>query len=171
MFYEAIRTRFYRFVFNLLFSIVIVALLVVICASYYQTCLCKARVISFSGMIVCPKMSVMMHLAHHGVFPKDVQQALTSTPCFSDQNVPIYGKVLRNEIRNGAITVHFDNMHEKVLNGKKITLRPAIPIHDPMGPVCWVTTKRNSFDGLDVQGIDQTDIPSGYLPVDLGFKP
>ncbi len=170
MIFEIIKTKSYQYILNLLFSMGIIAILIVICFSYYEKNIYKAKLTGISGIFSSQKTDVMLHLAHNGVFPEDEEQILLSNPDLKDQSKGSYGKPIKNYIRNGAITFHFESNSQGKLNGKKITLRPAIPVDDPMGPVCWVTTKQNTIKGWQIQGVDESNILSEYLPRELTLK-
>ena len=171
MFFKSIKTHLYRHILNLLFSIAIIILVVVFSADYYERSILKARLNSFTGEFFYPKLNVAIYLAHNGVFPESISQVSNAIPWVTIED-RIWGKTtVRSDIKNGAITFQFEHNVEKSLKGKKITLRPATPINDPMGPVCWVTNKQTTVEGWHLQGVDLTDIPSEYLSTELTLKP
>ena len=47
--------------------------------------------------------------------------------------------------------------------GKTITMRPAVPSSDPLGPVIWVCGDRDPSSGWTVHGVDRTDVDKSFI--------
>jgi hypothetical protein len=70
------------------------------------------------------------------------------------------------QIINGAIDISIkSNSYDLDLNGETLTVRPAVPIGNPTGPVRWITGKNDDIPGWQVIGQDHTTLyDNGILP-------
>ena len=96
-----------------------------------------------------------------GKFPLDNKSA----------GLPDSDKIVGNFVKDvavsaGAITITFGNNASKALDGKKVTLRPAIVPDQPIVPIAWLCHKVAVPKGMEVRGNDETDIPENWLPVE-----
>jgi type IV pilus assembly protein PilA len=85
--------------------------------------------------------------------------------------VPAQEKIIGNLVRqvkvqDGAVTITFGNNASKVLEGKKLTLRPAIVPKEPTVAIAWLCHALPTPKGMEAQGRDETDIPEKYLPLE-----
>lgn len=79
----------------------------------------------------------------------------------------IVGSLVREiRVEGGAITITFGNNASKLLDGKKVTIRPAIVPKEPMVPVAWLCHTLPVPKNMEAQGNDQTDVPEKYLPLE-----
>ena len=69
-------------------------------------------------------------------------------------------------VDKGAITVTFGNNASKVLAGKKLTLRPAVVVDQPIVPIAWLCHAAGLPKGMEARGRDETDLPPEMLPVE-----
>ena len=74
-------------------------------------------------------------------------------------------------VRDGAITIVLGNNANRALHGRKITLRPAIVPDEPIVPIAWLCHKINVPKGMEVRGVDQTDLAPDTLPVECREGP
>ncbi len=85
--------------------------------------------------------------------------------------IPPREKIVGNLVKDvnveaGAITVTFGNNAAKGLDGKRVTLRPAVVVDQPKVPIAWLCHDLPVPQGMEVRGKDLTDVPPNYLPVD-----
>jgi type IV pilus assembly protein PilA len=106
---------------------------------------------------------------------KGVQAAYAAAGEFPNNNaaagIPPSHKIVGNMIRevkvdDGAITLTFGNNASKVLEGKHLTLRPAVVAGEPMVPIAWVCHGAPPPKGMEVRGKNETDIALANLPVE-----
>ena len=106
---------------------------------------------------------------------KGVQAAYSIGGEFPNNNaaagIPASHKIVGNMIKDvkvsdGAITLTFGNNASKVLEGKHLTLRPAVVDGEPMVPIAWVCHGAPPPKGMEVRGKNDTDIPLNNLPVE-----
>jgi len=84
--------------------------------------------------------------------------------------LPAADKIVNNyvsaiTVQDGAIHVTFGNRVNKSLNGKILTLRPAVVADTPAVPVAWVCGNATVPDKMTVKGLNKTDVPPLYLPL------
>ncbi|MFN0161728.1 MAG: pilin [Burkholderiales bacterium] len=68
-------------------------------------------------------------------------------------------------VRDGAIMITFGNNAARTLNGKTLTLRPAVVEKYPEVPVAWVCGFAAVPDKMAVMGENRTTVPRGFLPL------
>lgn len=145
-------SRYYRMI-DVMISIMVVSLLVSIAMPIYQKYKSKAVLITFTGHR--DKMA-MSHVYHSltGAWPKD-KSDLESL--LSDLNIPWKIKdafIADIQVEDGS--VHFT--YKMDLKGKTLTLRPAVPASDPLGPVIWVAGDIKNREGWSVAGKDKSTV-------------
>jgi len=84
--------------------------------------------------------------------------------------LPAADKIVNNVVKSvtveaGAIHIVFGNRANGALQGKTLTLRPAVVEDAPVVPVAWVCGHATGPDKMKVLGTDRTDIPKAYLPI------
>jgi len=94
------------------------------------------------------------------ILPKDNQEA----------GLPAAEKIVSNfassvEIQEGAIHLTFGNKAHKVLQGKVITLRPAVIEESNIVPVEWVCGNANPPEKMVAKGENKTNVPEEFLPM------
>jgi len=68
-------------------------------------------------------------------------------------------------VEGGAIHLVFGNHANGVLQGKTLTLRPAVVADAPVVPVAWLCGHAAAVDKMTAMGADRTDIAAKYLPL------
>ena len=66
----------------------------------------------------------------------------------------------------GAVTLTFGNNAASALQGKRVTVRPAVVADQPVVPIAWLCHAVPVPKGMEVRGKDETDIPPAFLPVE-----
>lgn len=107
------------------------------------------------------KKGVQAYYTLSGEMPKNNEAA----------GVPDQYKIVGNMVKgvkvdDGAITLTFGNNASRALENKMVTLRPAVVPGEPMVPIAWVCAKVAAPGGMDVKGMDLTDIKMSWLPVE-----
>jgi type IV pilus assembly protein PilA len=86
--------------------------------------------------------------------------------------IPPSEKIVGNMVKDvnvdaGAITLTFGNNASKAIEGKHVTLRPAVMPDQPMVPIAWVCHEVPVPGGMELKGgRNLTDIPANHLPVE-----
>jgi len=84
--------------------------------------------------------------------------------------LPVAEKIVSNHVKSltiegGAIHLTFGNQATAAINGKTLTLRPAIVEDAPVVPVAWVCGNARPPDQMTVQGTNRTDVERNFLPL------
>ncbi len=96
--------------------------------------------------------------------------AHTMLPDNGSAGLPVPDKVVSNfvsalAIQDGAINITFGNRVNALIKDKTLTLRPAVVDDAPIVPVTWVCGNAGAPDKMTVKGINKTDIPANFLPL------
>lgn len=68
-------------------------------------------------------------------------------------------------VEAGAVHITFGNRANGALQGKTLTLRPAIVEDAPVVPVAWVCGNANAPERMTTQGRNRTDVAANFLPL------
>jgi type IV pilus assembly protein PilA len=84
--------------------------------------------------------------------------------------LPAADKIVSNVVKSvtvegGAIHILFGNRANGALQGKTLTLRPAVVEDAPVVPVAWVCAFANAPEPMRAFGANRTDIDRRHLPV------
>lgn len=111
---------------------------------------------------------------------KGVQAVWSATGELPNNNaaagIPPRHKIVGNLVKDvnvsdGAITLTFGNNAAKALEGKRLTLRPAVMAGEPMVPIAWVCHNLPAPKGMEIRGANETDIASNHLPIECRGAP
>jgi type IV pilus assembly protein PilA len=69
-------------------------------------------------------------------------------------------------VHDGAVTLTLGNQASKQLQGKKVTLRPAVVADQKVVPISWLCHAFPAPQGMEVHGKDETDVQPQWLPVE-----
>jgi type IV pilus assembly protein PilA len=85
----------------------------------------------------------------------------------------IVGTLVKDvSIDGGAITLTYGNNASKALEGKRLTLRPAVIPDQLVVPIAWICNNVAVPKGMEVRGRNDTDIQASWLPVECrGAEP
>ena len=83
--------------------------------------------------------------------------------------LPAADKIVNNHIssvrlENGALHVTFGNRANGIINGKILSIRPAVVVDAPVVPVSWVCGYAETPGKMTVAGENRTNIPANFLP-------
>jgi len=73
--------------------------------------------------------------------------------------------VQRVAVESGAVHLQFGNAANAALKGRTLTWRPAVVPEAPVVPVAWVCGRANAPDKMTLKGLDKTDLPDRFLPM------
>lgn len=126
---------------------------------------------SFQSRIIRQQIETALPLADIAKYPIAAAWA-TAKPFPADNEaagLPVPDKIVNNYIsalvvQDGAIHITFGNQAHKTINGKILTLRPAVVLDAPVVPVTWVCGYAGAPEKMTAMGNNLTDIPSGFLP-------
>jgi len=107
------------------------------------------------------KAGVQAAWAVAGVMPADNKAA----------GIPAREKIVGSfvtdvNVDQGAITLTFGNNASKAIEGKRLTLCPAVVPDEPTVPIAWLCHAIGVPKGMEVRGRDETDVPPEWLPVE-----
>lgn len=138
-------------------------------------------VIAILALIALPSLqgkyireNVVEALALAKIAKDPVAMAWAITKSVPDDNtsagLPAPDKIVNNAVKSvrieaGAIHIVFGNRANGALQGKTLTLRPAVVEDAPIVPVAWVCGHAKAPDKMKALGADKTDIPAAHLPV------
>ncbi len=85
-------------------------------------------------------------------------------------DLPPADRIVNNVVRSvtvegGAVHIVFGNRANGALQGKTLTLRPAVVADAPVVPVAWVCAFAPVPDRMTAAGANRTDIPREHLPI------
>lgn len=142
-----------------LFSVLIIAILTSIASSIYLKFTDKARVLTFVGELQNYNSMFVYH-ALHGVWPENdkVLREYEKKSGYFYEKFSWEGVAFQDiTMANGAM--HF--LYSKELEGKTLTVRPAIPEKYPEGPVILISTRERS--GWVIFGEDKTTVEDDII--------
>lgn len=90
--------------------------------------------------------------------------------------LPVADKIVSNlvislTVEAGAIHVTFGNRASAAIQGKTLTLRPAVVQDAPVVPVAWVCGHALAVDKMTAMGTDRTDVAVRFLPLNCRAAP
>ena len=126
---------------------------------------------SFQDQIVRDQITTALPLAD--VAKKPVAESWTAVQALPANNaaagLPTDDRIVSNHVssvlvHNGALHVTFGNRANGVINGKVLTLRPAVVKDAPVVPVAWVCGYAEAPAKMTLIGENRTNIPPRFLP-------
>jgi type IV pilus assembly protein PilA len=139
--------------------VAIIAILGAIAIPSYLTKIVRAQVENAMPLADIAKQPIALSWQTHQTFPADNTAA----------GLPAADRIVNNyvsavTVQDGAIHITFGNHASAVLNGKKLTLRPAVVEDAPVVPVTWVCARASAPNNMTIKGIDRTTVDLQYLP-------
>ena len=94
----------------------------------------------------------------------------------AEAGLPSSDKIVSNlvsslSVESGAIQVTFGNRASVAINGKTLTLRPAVVEDAPVVPVAWVCGRATAPNQMTVRGLDKTSVAPNFLPLNCRATP
>jgi type IV pilus assembly protein PilA len=128
---------------------------------------------SYLDRIVRAQVEASLPLAD--IAKKPVAEAWKTLLAFPDDNaaalLPVADKIVNNHVSSltvdhGAIHLMFGNRANGSIQGKILTMRPAVVEDAPVVPVAWVCGHAEAPGKMTVIGTNRTSIPEMYLPLE-----
>ncbi|MDO8597704.1 MAG: pilin [Sulfuricaulis sp.] len=126
---------------------------------------------SFQDQMVRDQINAALPLADIAKAPIAAAWAVAQSfpPDNAGAGLPAADKIVNNyissvSVKDGAIHITFGNRANGLINGKILTIRPAVVEDAPVVPVAWVCGTAEGPNKMTVKGENNTNIPTGYLP-------
>ena len=144
---------------ELMVVVAIVAILALIAMPSYQGKLILDQIVEGSALANLAKAPISAHWSASKSLPPDNASI----------GLPVADKIVHTLVRavmvqDGVIHITFGNRANGLLDGKTLSLRPAVVDDAPIVPVAWVCGFATGPDKMTVRGDNKTDIPKEYLP-------
>ncbi len=82
----------------------------------------------------------------------------------------IIGHYVQNvAVKNGVVEITLGNRVNAHVEGKQLTLRPAIVTDAPQVPIAWICAEASVPKGMTVLGEDRTSLLPQHLPIDCRY--
>jgi type IV pilus assembly protein PilA len=143
--------------------VAIIAILAVMALPDTTSPTIRAQIKDSSILVDVAKQNVVNVYRVTGLFPRDNREAATPDP---DKMIGKY--VTRVDIVDGAVTMTFGNSAHTAIKGTKLTVRPAYVEGQPLIPIVWVCGGSPVPAGMRVVGVDQSNMPPKYQPLECG---
>ena len=145
---------------ELMVVVAVIAILAAIAVPSMQDRLVRDQIVEASNLTQIAKAPVAASWATTATLPAD--NAAAGLPV-ADKIVANYVSALR--VEGGAIRLTFGNRANGALQGKTLTLRPAVVEDAPVVPVAWVCAGAQAPQKMTLHGVDRTDVAGRFLPL------
>jgi len=144
---------------ELVVVLAVVAILALMAVPNFQNKIIREQIVEALPLADIVKAPISGSWATAHAFPVDNASA----------GLPPADKIVNNfisslSVRDGAIDITFGNRAHGLINGKILTLRPAVVEDALVVPVTWVCGYAAAPDKMTIRGANNTNIPVGYLP-------
>lgn len=144
---------------ELMIVVAIIGILAAIALPAYSQYVMRAKIVDGLSLVQELKGDVKEFHDYHDAFPVNNAQA----------GIPPANKLLSNfvtgvELENGAFHVTFGFKAGQSLDGKVLTLRPAVVMGSPQSPYTWLCGYDNPVVGMVAVGENRTDVDKSLLP-------
>lgn len=144
---------------ELMVVIAIIGILASVSLPAYQTYTTRAQVVESFSITDEMKNDIKDYYKHHGVFPKDNEQAGIPKPQYLIGNY-----VTQVELRDGAMHVTFGNKAHTTLQGQVLSIRPQVVIGSPTSPISWLCGDSQPPKGMKAVGENKTTLDNAVSP-------
>jgi len=156
-----LQTHHLQWSLEVFLCICIIGGLIALAMHAYRKTMQKTAVLAHVASTDTTLLQVRFHYALTGEWPRD-EAELTSVIGMTSPVAGYGGSQLR--IDHGAVQVPIVS---SALIGGNVTLHPAIPASDELGPVHWVAGPDIPDSGRTIIGPDRTTVPIDTLPRDF----
>lgn len=146
---------------ELMFVLAVLAILLAMAIPSVRDASVKRQVKEGLAMADLAKQGVQAAWIAKGEMPADNAAAA----------IPPRDKIVGNLIKDvnvleGAITLTYGNNATKLLDGKRLTIRPAVVADQPTVPIAWLCHQLPVPKGMEAKGKDESDIAPNFLPLE-----
>lgn len=141
-------------------ALAIIAILALLTVPSIQSRLVREQIVEAVKLADMAKPPVAAAWQADEALPED--NAAAGLPA-ADKIVGNYVSALTLE--DGAIHIRFGNSANGAIQGKTLSLRPAVVEDTPMVPVAWVCARAPVPGNMVARGVDRTDVPPEFLPL------
>ena len=139
--------------------ITIISILAAVAMPNYMVFILRAQVVESYELINDLKPYVKEYYQHQGTFPANNRAA----------GLPEPGKLIGNyvtsvELENGAFHLTLGNRVNQQLQGKVLTIRPAVAEGSPNSPYAWISGYAEPAPGMQAVGTNKTTVDPQNLP-------
>jgi type IV pilus assembly protein PilA len=145
---------------ELMMVVAVIAILAMIAVPGIQDRLVRQQIVEAMPLADLAKAPVAATWTLTQTLPADNAELGLPVP---DKIVSNYVKSVR--VENGAVHVTFGNRAVAALDGKTLTLRPAVVEDAKVVPVAWVCAAGKVPDKMTVHGVDRTTVAKNFLPI------
>ena len=152
--------------FTLMELMVVIAIIAILATLTMPSLLAKrqrAEVAEAVRMAKSIRNEVTEYYEKHHAFPSDNNEAGVPAP-----EQLIGNKVTRIDVEQGAIHITLGNKAAKPLQGKVVSMRPAVVTGSPASPISWLCGPDEPVQGMEAIGENRTDINNGFVPSNCG---
>jgi len=145
---------------ELLVAIAVVAILATLALPSVQAPFVRQQVVDSATLTNLAKAAVSGKWTTTQKMPLDNTEA----------GLPEADKLVGNYVASvtvdgGALHVRFGNQANGAIMGKTLSFRPAVVDGAPMVPIAWVCGSAAIPDKMSAKGVDRTDVPAKFLPL------
>ena len=140
--------------------IAIIVILALIALPSFPERFVREQVVESAKLIDAAKATVADQWTKSASLPAD--NAAAGLPS-ADRMVGTY--VSSVAIESGAVQVTFGNQANANIRGKTLSFRPGVIEDSPLVPVAWVCGNAEPPAPMTVKGLNKTDIPARFLPI------
>lgn len=144
---------------ELMVVVAIIGILASIALPSYQDYIVRSEMTEALSLMGVPREKVTTYYKETGRFPVD--NAVAGLPN-ADKLIGNY--VTGISVEKGVIHVTFGNKIVKALDGKTLSIRPAVVKDSPVSPIAWLCGYDTAVPGMEAVGENKTDVPAVYLP-------
>ena len=145
---------------ELMMVLAVIAILATIALPSMQGRIVRDQIVEASKLTDIAKAPIAFTWSTTGTLPID--NAAAGLPS-ADKIVGNFVSSMR--VDRGAIHLTFGNRANAAIQGKTLTLRPAVIDDAPVVPVAWVCAAASAPQKMTLRGTDRTDVPLRYLPL------
>lgn len=150
---------------ELMIVVAIIGILATMAMPSFQDRIIRTQVSEGQALAGFAQTSVASYYTHHKSLPANNAAAGLPPP---DRIVGNY--VTRLTVENGALHIQYGNLSNRNLEGKTLTLRPAVVEGYPQVPIAWVCGLAAVPVSMKVNGTNATDLPGPFFTPGLSRR-
>lgn len=145
---------------ELMVAVAVVAILATLALPSIQGPFVRQQVVDSASLINLAKSAVSTKWSATQKLPLDNAEA-----GLPDADKLVGNYVSAVTVEGGAVHVLFGNQANGAIKGKTLSFRPAVVDAAPMVPIAWVCGPAATPDKMSAKGVDRTDVPAKFLPI------